>query len=396
VTKALFVTHTAAPSGAELGTARLAAALRTLGCDVAMAFAEDGPMAARMRSDGFDVEILQGPFDSRALTIGHSSLRRLVVGGVGLLRLGWELGATTAQSGATVVVAHSTKALVMGAVGARRAGVPLVWHVHDRISAEYFGPVLSSVIRWLGWAASHAYIANSRSTLSTLFLRRRPAIVAYPACWPIASSPGGVEGGSHARAGQRNPSETVLAVVGRLTPWKGQDVFLRAVAQTAVRPAHVYLVGGTFFGEEPFRDELERLAAELDLPVTFTGHVDDPEAFMRRADVLVHCSVIAEPFGQVVVQGMRAGCAVIASRPGGTTEIIEPGVTGLLVDAGDQHQLTTALDTLIGDPALRERLAAQGRLRAARFDVARSARVVAIFLETLSAPVAPAPARARG
>jgi glycosyltransferase involved in cell wall biosynthesis len=275
-------------------------------------------------------------------------------------------------------VAQSTKALVMSAVAARRARIPLVLHLHDRLSAEYFGGLLAIAIRWLGWAASDGYIANSRSTCSTLITWRRKSIVAYPACGIE------VDRADHHRA-QRPPRETVIAVVGRLTPWKGQDVFLRALADVAVRPAKVYLVGGTHFDEQPFRDELQRLAAELDLPVTFTGHVDDPETYMRDADVLVHCSVIAEPFGQVVVQGMNAGCAVIASGPGGTTEIVEHGINGLLVDAGDRAQLTAALDQLIGNCELRQRFSAAGPARAAKFHVTDSARKVTAFLHAVVA-----------
>jgi glycosyltransferase involved in cell wall biosynthesis len=375
MTKALFVMHSAAPSGAELGNARLAKAM--LGdIDVAAVFLEDGPMVERMRADGVETTVLKGTFDSRSMTIEGRSLARLVNGVVGLVRLGWKLGEITRRSEASVVVAHTTKALVMSAVATRRARVPLVWHAHDRISAEYFGRALAMIIRTLGWLVSDAYIANSRSTLTTMNTWRRRSLVAYP-CVELDHA-------AHERD-QRCPAETVVAVVGRLTRWKGQDVFLRALAEVAVRPAEVYLVGGTFFGEEPFRDELRALADELGLPVTFTGHVDDPLSYMRRADILVHCSVKAEPFGQVVVQGLSAGCAVIAARPGGPAEIVEHGVDGLLVDGGDRAQLTAALDRLIGDPELRRRLSAAGRLRATDFDDTRTARHVAGFLSIVVA-----------
>ena len=382
MTRPLFVTHTAAPSGAELCMGRLALALRRRGVDVAVTFAQDGPMVEQLRRDGVRTAVLSSTFDSRAMTIGDWRPQHLLVGLARLVRLGRELGDTAAGSETSVVVAHSTKALVIGAVAARRAGLPLVWHVHDRVTREYFGWAMSTFIRGLGWLVSRGYIANSRSTMDTLFLRGRPAVVVYP----------GIEvAATQQREVQRDPPETVIAVVGRLTRWKGQDVFLRAVAQARVRPARIYLVGGTLFDEDAFRDELEHLACALDLPVTFTGHVDDPQSYMRRADILVHCSVIAEPFGQVVLEGLQAGCAVIASRPGGPAEIVEPGVSGLLVDAGDQEQLTAALDAVIGDRALRERLSAQGRRRAEAFDLEESARRTAAFLESMSTPARSAP-----
>lgn len=374
-TKALFLAHTAAPSGAELATLRLLAALHAMRLiDVAQIYTEDGPMVERMRARGVDTRVLRGAFDSRAMTIGSGPLR-LLAGFAALLRLGWTLGAAARELGADVLVAESTKALVMGSVAARRAGIPLVWQVHDRIAVDYFGRLPTMVIQLLGRLIARGYIANSRTTLHTLWIGRRPAVVAYP----------GVEFGDDTeRAPQRAPTETVLAAVGRLTPWKGQDVLLRAIAAAKVPPRQIFVIGGTFFDEEPYRAELERMATELGLPVTFTGHVEDPGRYLRDADILVHSSVLAEPFGQVVVEGMHAGCAVIASGPGGPAEIVESGVNGLLVDGGDQHELTTALDTLIGDPALRTRLATAGRTRAEDFDIAKSARTVAAFLDSIT------------
>lgn len=373
--KALLVAHTAAPSGAELATFRLAAALRGgaySGISLAAVFTEDGPMVSRMRERGIETTVLHGKFDSRAMTIATSSPARLVGGFIGLAKLGWSLGALATESEASVIVAESTKSLVMGAVAARRADIPLVWHVHDRISAEYFGPLLCPLIRLLGWLVSDGYIANSKSTLSSLITWRKRTIVAYP----------GIERRTQlARAPQRSPEKTIVVFVGRLTRWKGPDLFLRALRNVKVLPDQVYLVGGTFFGEEAFQHELELLAENLGLTVTFTGHVDHPEEFMRRADILVHCSVIAEPFGQVVVEGMHAGCAVIASRPGGPAEIVQPGVNGILVDGGDELQLTRALDYLIADRALRQRLATFAQARARDFDIAETARAVALFLD---------------
>lgn len=380
--QAMFVAHTAAPSGAELATLRLLSALRTspagLKLEPSMVFTEDGPMVSAMKTQGIPTSVLANTFDSRSVTIRDSGWLRRVAGAISLLRVGWLLGATVRERGADVLVAGSTKALIMSAVAARRARIPVIWHVHDRISAEYFGRTLAFLIRLLGKIVADGYIANSRSTESSLRPGRLPGVVAYPGL-DFQQSPG------TEHAPQRPAAETVIAVVGRLTQWKGQDVFLRALANTKVRPQRVYLVGGTFFGEETFRTELEDLASELQLPVTFTGHLDDPTNILAISDILVHCSVIAEPFGQVVVEGLRAGCAVIATRPGGPAETIESGVHGLLVDAGNTDQLTAALDLLIEDRDLRIRVAHAGQARARRFDIADSAQTVGMFLSEVLA-----------
>ncbi|OHU31079.1 glycosyl transferase [Mycobacteroides franklinii] len=380
--QAMFVAHTAAPSGAELATLRLVSALRTaptgLALEPSVIYTEDGPMVGAMKSQGIPTSVLANSFDSRSVTIRSSGWLRRLVGALALIRVGWALGAAVREHGADVLVAGSTKALIMSAVAAQRARIPVIWHVHDRISAEYFGATLAFLLRMLGKFVADGYIANSRSTESSLRPGRLPGVVAYPGL-DFQQTP------DTQHAPQRPATETVIAVVGRLTQWKGQDVFLRALANTKVRPQRTYLVGGTFFGEEPFRTELEDLASELQLPVTFTGHLDDPTDILSISDILVHCSVIAEPFGQVVVEGLRAGCAVIATRPGGPAETIESGVHGLLVDAGDTDQLTAALDRLIADRDLRIRLAQAGQIRARRFDIADSARTVASFLSDVLA-----------
>lgn len=373
--KAVFLSHTAAPSGAELATMRLLTALRDspLGpVDPVMVCTESGPMVTALRARGIPVTVHANDFDNRSMTITGSSPLRLLTGGVSLARIGWRLGALVRDERADVVVAASVKALLMGALAARRAGVPLVWQVHDRVSAEYFGRFLAPLIRLLAVLCCAGLIANSRATERSLPARRVPTVIAYP----------GIEfDADHERSPQRPPADTVVAIVGRLTPWKGQDVALRALAATAIRPSRVLVVGGTFFGEQDFRAELEALAAETGLPVTFTGHVDDPAALMREADILVHCSVLAEPFGQVVVEGMRAGCAVVAADAGGPAEIVESEVDGLLV-APRHDDLVRALDRLIGDRGLRIRLGERARAHARRFDITDSAAVVAEFLAT--------------
>ncbi|WP_285187505.1 glycosyltransferase family 4 protein [Rhodococcus sp. MEB041] len=374
MTRALFLAHTAAPSGAEIALHRLVRAMDKT--EVTVVFTETGPMVDKLRADGIDtVVVVDGAFDSRSVTIEGMSVRRMIGGVTGLLRLGWAVGAVVRESGADVVVAESSKALLMGTIAARRAGVPLVWHSHDRISREYFGTLFTAVLHVLGWTACRGFIANSTSTLASLPTWRRPAVVAYPGVDGSADRPVG------ARPEQSAPADTVLCLVARLTPWKGHVLFLEAVAAMTTRPAHVFLVGGTFFGEEPYRAELEAMAADLELPVTFTGHVDDPRDYMRMSDVLVHCTLTAEPFGQVVVEGMLAGCAVVASRPGGPAEIVEHGVNGMLVDSGDREALTAMLDRVVADRDLRTRLSAAAPARAAHFDIEESARTVESFLE---------------
>ena len=92
--------------------------------------------------------------------------------------------------------------------------------------------------------------------------------------------------------------------------------------------------------------------------VAFTGHLDEVYEQMAQMQVLVHGSVIPEPFGQVVVQGMATGLAVVAAGEGGPAETITDGVDGILYEPRSVTALAAALRSVTVDDILRERLAA--------------------------------------
>ena len=92
----------------------------------------------------------------------------------------------------------------------------------------------------------------------------------------------------------------------------------------------------------------------------YLGFVDVGRLF-RPGRIVVVPSRWPEPFGLVTVEAMLAGCAVVASRHGGSVEIIEDGVTGLLVPPGDVAALAAAVERLATDAVLREKLGSRAR-----------------------------------
>jgi len=103
----------------------------------------------------------------------------------------------------------------------------------------------------------------------------------------------------------------------------------------------------------------------LDGRVRFLGFCPNPYAYMARADLFV-LSSLWEGFGNVLVEAMASGTAVISSDcPYGPAEIIEDGVSGCLVAPGDATALATKIEQVLGDEQLRARLV-EGGLRRAR------------------------------
>jgi glycosyltransferase involved in cell wall biosynthesis len=78
-------------------------------------------------------------------------------------------------------------------------------------------------------------------------------------------------------------------------------------------------------------------------------------------------SLLPEPLGTVVCEGMTRGKAVIGTRPGGHSDVLTDGVTGLVVPSGDAASLTAAMRKLIDDSVLREQLGEAARIHARSF-----------------------------
>ena len=107
-------------------------------------------------------------------------------------------------------------------------------------------------------------------------------------------------------------------------------------------------------------------------------------ASWMRASIAVVPSTWNEPLAQVAIEAMLVGRAVVASDVGGLRDLIEHRATGLMVPPGDPGSLAAALDSLLDDPEMRQRMGAKGRLRARQYEVAAVApRVVQVFEDTL-------------
>lgn len=354
--RVVYLGHCARLSGAEIALSRLLPEL-TADVDALVVLGEDGPIVARLRAAGIRTVVL--PLDPAVRDLHRDglvgALRHVVTLGRYVLRLRRVLH----HERADVVHTTSLKSSLYGGLAGRLAGVPVVWHVRDRIAPDYLGRPALVLVRLAARVLPTAVVANSAATLATLPGRPGTVVseVFVPPTRPVT------------RAADRGP--LVVGLVGRLAPWKGQELFLRAFAGAfAGVDTRAVVVGGALFGEDDYATGLRALARELGIAerVEFRGFRDDVWSELGRLDVLVHCSLIPEPFGQVVVEGMAAGLAVLAADAGAPAELIRDGVDGLLVPAADEAALVAALRRVAADPALRARLGATARIRATGFE----------------------------
>ena len=159
-------------------------------------------------------------------------------------------------------------------------------------------------------------------------------------------------------------------IIGRISHFKGQHLFIKAMARLKSEGCRVHGVVVGTAEHKADQDELERLQVELDMhdTIRLIPFRSDPGRIMRCLDVVV-LATVKETFGMVLIEGMLAKAAVVGSDSGGAREIIEHERSGLLFEPNNAESLALALRRLYEDSELRHRLADAGYRRAmARFN----------------------------
>jgi len=354
----LFVDHTAMMGGAQHSLLDIAEANRAR---CAVALFEDGPFAVALRARG--VAVLPLP--------GGSALRQVKKGSVvpGMRPLVAMVGLARALARAArpfdLLYANSPKSFVVAALAGRLARKPVVWHLRDILGQEHFSRAnVRAVVALANWCAVRV-VANSRATADAFVAAGGRGSLVTVVHNGIDAAPFDALGpGTRAavRAELGIPDDVFLVgSFSRLHPWKGQTVLLDAVAR--MPGVHALVVGGALFsGEAPYEAELRSRAQ---LPgfagrVHMLGARDDVPRLLAACDVVVHASVLAEPFGRVLVEAMLARRPVVATAAGGVPEVVSDGETGVLVPPGDARALGEAIDALRRDPARVAALARRG------------------------------------
>lgn len=156
------------------------------------------------------------------------------------------------------------------------------------------------------------------------------------------------------------PDETAsgdgVLYIGRLAPKKGVEYLIEAMTDV---DAHLTIVGD---GSE--RDQLEELAEELGVSVTFIGEVPPSEVdqYYRDAEVFVLPSLEGEGMPNVVLEAMAWGLPIVATESGGLPSLIEDSTSGYLVPMRDPDTLADRISRLVNQPDLSKRIGEEGRL----------------------------------
>ena len=353
-TPVVFLDQSGQLGGAELFLADLAQACSEWSRVLLL---EDGPFVEMLRERGVLVETVSMPGEAKSVS-KSAGAGAFFKAAPQLLAFYHEVRRRLED--ANLVYCNTPKAIVLGGLIAWLSRRNLVVHLHDLLTGEHFSPMNLKLLQFFARRAG-LVIANSKATAATFVAtggRRAVVEVVYNGFEPehFARPKDFVQSALRAQLGL--PTGHLIGIFGRLTRWKGQHVALEALR--SLPGVHLVVVGEALFTEDDrtYRELLQRTAEEPGLQgrVHFLGFRSDVTALLQAMDVVVHCSVAAEPFGRVIVEAMLAGTPVVATRGGGVDEIITEGRDGFLIRSADPAALALAVGKIIQDPELAARL----------------------------------------
>ena len=252
-----------------------------------------------------------------------------------------------------LVVTNTVKAHLYGSVAASLCRIPVIWRFHDILSPTDFSPLLIRIIILFGRWFPKRILAVSKITKEYLARNGLKADKIEIIFNGIASELFEIKDVSKdiRRELKIEGKTKLIGCVGRIIPEKGQKSFLLAIPEVIQKcpEAFFLIVGDVFPGKETYKKELLEIIKKnvLGKYVRFTGFRKDIGDVIRSIDLLVFPSVAPESFGLSILEAMTLGKPVIASNVGGVSEIIEDGITGMLVEPNQPNQIADRIIHLL-------------------------------------------------
>jgi len=372
----LFVSNTARMSGAEFSLLSLLKGLDRKQFSPLLLLPEAGLFAERAQQAGIEVQIVPAMIrfgEAHGLAALPRAMRSI-----------WRIVRIIRRRRIRIVHANSPRAAYTGCLAGRLAGARTLTHVRDIEQSPFRSPAKSRLLAWL----SDRIVAVSQATAAAILdvnpsLGGKTTVV----CNGIDLSEIVPLPPLEARLRLGLPSAAkIIAAVGIIHPAKGLDVLIRAAARIrdAFPSLKLLVIGQTFHpADAAYRESLEKLVNELGLAnhVVFTGFRHDVMELIQALDLFVHPAVYQDPLPRTLLEAAACGKAIVATKTGGIPEIVDDGVSGVLVQAGDDAALAEAVVTLLSRPDDARRLGAAARKKIERdFPIqAHVARLTALY-----------------
>ena len=361
--------------GGQTVMLQLAGAASTAGFEVVLAWPE-GPMVQVAEQQGFRSEVFH--FQDRRLLTPRLRLPRPGAAferrseSARLLRL---LRAVDAR----IVHTVATIPHISGLMAARRARLPIIWHLNQVHRRELFAAFLPDRMV----AVSRAAFAPATWRRAA---RRRTTVIGNAVDLERFTPPTPEQRMFARRQLGLGEDRAVVSCIARLEPSKGVDAVIRAVARMRQR-ATLVVAGDAagYSGGEAYAAGLPKLADQVGVDLRLLGRVEDARPLLWASDAFAFAPRW-EAFGLVLAEAAACGLPVVAPRVGGCGEVVEDGVSGRLVEPGDLDGFARHLDKLVDGGIAAGMAASARRVAEARFDPRRLERQLAALYDGLVPP----------
>lgn len=271
-----------------------------------------------------------------------------------------------------IVHTHSSKAGLLGRIAARIAGIKHIIHTpHGHIFYGYYGKIISYLfILFERWAATFS------ERIITLTDAGKQEHIRYHIApeGKFVTIHSGIElDYLYSYQGKKSireefgidENDKLVGTIARLVPIKGHEFLIKAAPLvTQHHPKTTFLI----VGDGPLREKLQKLSEKLRIAdrIIFCGMRDDIPSLLKGMDLFVLPS-LNEGMGRVLVEAMAFGKLIVAAKVGGIPEVIEDGITGLLVPPAKPDALAEAICHIISNPEMAAKLAKNASQQAKKF-----------------------------
>ncbi|MFA5276199.1 MAG: GT4 family glycosyltransferase PelF, partial [Candidatus Omnitrophota bacterium] len=160
---------------------------------------------------------------------------------------------------------------------------------------------------------------------------------------------------------RKRKDEFNIGIIGRITPLKGHLHFIKAMAKVyrVIPRLKIWIVGDAPASKQAYKEQVQLLVRRLGLShcTEFLGTQRDIPGILANLDLLVLATTTHEAFGRVIIEAQAAGVPVVATKVGGVVDIIDDGLTGLLVNPADPGSMAEAALKIFKDKQLSRTLA---------------------------------------
>jgi len=365
----LFLNQTSQISGAEKVLIQLAHELQSRGHYIVIGAPGSGPLAELARANGFFYAEISIPFITR-----HVNPFNLTSNLIKCLKTGKQLQTLIQKKEIDIIHANHFRALI--SLSLTKLGVPIVWQVHDvfqnKFPNNWLIPLVMKKVKQAVCVSN--FVRNNLISLGISPVKcsvlHNAIRIQYAECTLHNQN---FRQKLLKELELKDKKVMIVGLVGSISAWKGHHILIEAAPLILkfYPNTHFVFVGDVINPKGiAYKEKITNMirAKKLVNRFHFLGFRHDVISLMSAFDVLVHTSISPDPFPTVLLEALAVGAIIIATKSGGVPEIIEDGVSGILVESNNPMKLAKAvIDLLKADTSLRHRMRKKARLRSIRF-----------------------------